>query len=168
MSTSVPARVLAVCSLSWGCMVGVDFVCLILWMSEIETIETEPPMQRRYDPMRAPRPLEWLALDEMERMELVLRYHRRAGVDLPNERLHALFHVVIENQAALGDETPVAATLERLCSEGLDRHEAIHAVGSVLANHIWTSFHGTEQAPEAYHDEVRKLTAQQWLSSSDE
>jgi hypothetical protein len=39
---------------------------------------------------------------------------------------------VVENQLALGEATPVPTTLERLMDEGLDRHEAIHAIGSIL------------------------------------
>ena len=33
-------------------------------------------------------------------------------------------HVVVENQVALGEATPVPATLDRLMDEGLDRHDA--------------------------------------------
>ena len=32
----------------------------------------------------------------------------------------------MENQAAVGDETPVGRVLKRLQSEGLDRHDAVH------------------------------------------
>jgi len=73
----------------------------------------------RYDPHHAPDPEAWLALDEGERTELVLQYHRRARVRLPNAHLHATIHVVVENQVALGDEIPVRRTLERLRAEGL-------------------------------------------------
>ena len=79
-----------------------------------------------YDPLEAPEPEEWLAIDEAERIRLALDYHRRARVRLPNEKLHAVLHVVIENQIALGDEIPVQHTAQRLMAEGLDRHEAIH------------------------------------------
>src|SRR6059058_3822277 len=92
---------------------------------------------KRYDPQHAPDPEGWLALDEAERTELVLQYHRRARVRLPNVRLHATIHVIVENQVALGDEIPVRRTLERLRAEGLDRHDAVHAVGSVVAKRIY-------------------------------
>ena len=45
-------------------------------------------------------------------------------------------HVVVESQVAMGDELPVRRTVDRLQAEGLDRHEAIHAVGSVLAGYV--------------------------------
>src|SRR5438132_12245991 len=73
---------------------------------------------KRYDPQHARDPEAWLALDEAERTALVLQYHRRARVRLPNARLHATIHVVVENQVALGDEIPVRRTLERLRAEG--------------------------------------------------
>src|SRR6266478_8172331 len=116
----------------------------------------------RYDPHHAPDPEAWLALDEGERTELVLQYHRRARVRLPNARLHATIHVVVENQVALGDEIPVRRTLERLRTEGLDRHDAVHAVGSVLAKRIYDLL--KEGLPagdpnEPYWAELESLTA---------
>ncbi len=42
-------------------------------------------------------------------------------------------HVVVENQIALGDEIPVARNLHQLMAQGLDRHDAIHAIASVKA-----------------------------------
>jgi hypothetical protein len=42
-----------------------------------------------------------------------------------------VFHVIVENQAAQGLETPVRRTLARLQAEGLSRHDAVHAVGSI-------------------------------------
>src|SRR5439155_17972527 len=95
---------------------------------------------KRYDPLVPPSPEEWESIDEAERIRLAGEYHRRARIRLPNVRVHAVFHVIVENQIALGDETPVRRTMARLMSEGLDRHEAIHAVGSVLAAHMHEVF----------------------------
>jgi hypothetical protein len=64
---------------------------------------------RRYDPLQTPEPGEWLSLDENECIRLVKDYHRRARIRLPNRKAHALFHVIVENQIALGDEIPVRA-----------------------------------------------------------
>jgi uncharacterized protein len=83
----------------------------------------------RYDPLKAPNPKEWLLLDEQERLDLVQDYHRRARIALPNEKAHAVAHAIVENQIALGDELNVERTLRRLMAEGLDRHDAIHAIG---------------------------------------
>src|SRR5260370_24212594 len=91
---------------------------------------------KRYDPLKRPEPEAWQLLDEQERLNLVEDFHRRARVQLPNAKVHAVIHVIVENQIALGDEIPVKRTVQRLMSEGLDRHDAVHAVGSVLIGHI--------------------------------
>ena len=118
-----------------------------------------------YDPDVAPDPAEWLALDESERIQLVKAFHRRAGVSPPNENLHAIAHCSVENQAATGDELPVRRALERLVAEGLDRHEAVHALGSVLMAHINDALKDPEAkafAVAAYSDAVEKVTAASW------
>ena len=123
---------------------------------------------RRYDPLAAPAPEEWLSLDEGERIRLVDEYHRRARVRLPSRKAHAIFHVVIENQIAAGDEIPVRGTLARLMDEGLDRHEAIHAIGTALSEHIWNLWHQTEPKadPNApYFAALDRLTAEEWRRS---
>jgi hypothetical protein len=56
----------------------------------------------RYDPHEHIISDAWLALDESERMRLVERYHRRQRIRLPNETIHAVIHVIVENQVALG------------------------------------------------------------------
>jgi len=126
-------------------------------------------MLKKYDPLQSPDPQEWMALDEPERIELALRYHKQARVRLPNARVHATIHAIVENQVAMGDETPVAATLQRLMKEGLDRHEAIHALGTAVTNLLWAVEHKQPGDPTAvYYEEVKKLTAQGWLESSAE
>ena len=120
----------------------------------------------RYDPPKAPEPEEWLAIDEGERIHLAQSYHRHARVRLANEKVHAVFHVVVENQIALGDETPVQRTIQRLMAEGLDRHEAIHAVASVLAEfmHDLVNNPGSRTASnQAYVVALLRLTAEGWL-----
>jgi hypothetical protein len=76
---------------------------------------------KRSDPLQAPEAEEWLWLDESERIRLAAEYHRRARIRLPNVKVHAVFHVIAENQIALGDKIPVRRTLVRLMEEGLDR-----------------------------------------------
>ena len=92
----------------------------------------------RYDATQAPDPEEWIELDEWGRINLVLDYHRRKKLPVgENERLHGTVHVVVENELAMGDATVVPATLDRLMREGLDRHDAIHAIGSVLVGIVF-------------------------------
>jgi len=123
-----------------------------------------------YDPGSSPDPKRWLALEEPDRLDLV-----QTAVDnepgVPNPKLHAAFHLIVENQAAMGDETPVAATLERLVNEGLDRHEAVHAVGSVLSSHVFRVLElGGEaldggEPNESYWLDLDSLTAARWRPS---
>jgi len=127
---------------------------------------------KRYDALIAPDPEEWQALDEEEQLDLVEVYHRRTRAPVPKSgaRVHALFHVAVENQVALGDETPVKRTLQRLMAEGLDRHDAVHAVGSVLAGHMNDRLRGSESDPTedpntAYYAELEALTAAEWRRS---
>jgi thioesterase domain-containing protein len=119
----------------------------------------------RYNPLEAPASEEWLDLDESERIALVERYHRRARIPLPNLKAHATFHVIVENQAALGDETPVRRTLARLVEEGVDRHEAIHAVVAALAEHMSDLVRSASPPSDpnaSYYAALEKLTVKSW------
>ncbi len=121
---------------------------------------------RRYDPLEAPEPEEWLSLGETERIRLAEDYHRRARIRLPNRKPHATIHAVVENQIALGDEIPVQRTLVRLMGEGLDRHEAIYAIGLALSEHIYDLLHEHEtKSNEAYFAALDRLTAERWRHS---
>jgi hypothetical protein len=95
-----------------------------------------------YDAEVAPDPDRWLALDEGERIVLVELYHRQARVPLPKlaRTLHAATHVVVENQLAERDDA-VTRALSRLMKQGLSRHEAIHAIGAVVAEEIYGGIH---------------------------
>jgi len=91
---------------------------------------------RRYDPEVAPDPAEWLALGELERIRLAEAYHNAAGIELPNLKSHAVFHSIVENQLA-EELDPVVRAMARLLEQGLTRHDALHAIGSVVAEHLF-------------------------------
>ena len=123
-------------------------------------------MLTKYDPDRAPDPARWLAEDEVQRIDIIERYHRRERIDLPRPKVHAILHLAVENQIAMGDELPAAATVQRLVRDGLSRHEAIHAVGSVLMNHLGEAAgKGAEMDQDAYNAEVRELTEERWRAA---
>jgi hypothetical protein len=127
---------------------------------------------KRYDPLEAPDPKEWLALDEGERLALVEDYHQRAHISLPSLAAHAAVHATVENQIALADETPARRTMERLMREGLDRHEAIHAIGTALMEHVHKMMTMKAPAPGAdpnatYFAELERLTAEEWRRAGD-
>ena len=118
-----------------------------------------------YNPHHAPDSAEWLEIPESERIDLVSFFHEEAGekLDGANDTLHAVIHVVVENQVALGVES-VGETIIRLMRQGLDRHEAIHAVGAVLSEDIYNLLKGGQEkpSPKQYKRRLQKLTAKRW------
>jgi hypothetical protein len=124
-----------------------------------------------YDANTAPDLEAWLQLDEQERIDLAIdhrRYHLPMG---QSPKLHGTMHAIVENQVALGDATVVPATLTRLMREGLDRHDAIHAIGSVLMAIIFdvvTKNADTDGDINAkYGRELAALTAAGWRAQAD-
>src|SRR5437867_4459205 len=118
---------------------------------------------KRYDPEVAPDSKKWLALDDGERALLVEQYHQDARIVLPKRArsLHAMIHTVVENQLALADQTIVRGTLERLMRDGLVRHQAVHAIGSVLIEYVHDLLHSkmpstNDHAP--YYAALRQLS----------
>ena len=125
-----------------------------------------------YDASTAPDPEIWLELDEQERIDAVIDYHKRAKEPVGQDKtMHALAHVIVENQIAMGDATAVPATLERLMREGLDRHDAVHANGSVLMGimfDVTTKKTGADVDINAqYGRELAALTAKSWREQAD-
>lgn len=123
---------------------------------------------REYDPSASLDPEEWDLLEEDEKLALVQQYHEQYDSDLPDLALHSLVHTIVENQIALGDELPVAATLARLEREGLDRHDAIHAIASILVDHLHEILSGsdTNGVHEQYYEAVTALTAESWSTKA--
>ena len=129
---------------------------------------------RDYDPFVEPDPIDWLATDEQRRLDLITRYHRHEGFEAERSEVHAVMHAVVENQIAERDQLPVRRTLLRLMAEGLDRHDAIHAIASVLIGHINEQLSETASEAERtsgddinapYFAELERLTAKGWLNS---
>ncbi len=123
----------------------------------------------RYEADEQPHSEVWLELDESERIDAVMDYHRRTRVKLENPELHATARVVVENQVALGEATSVSATLDRLMDEGLDRHEAIHVIASNLMSIVYNVAHETDGDSDInakYGRELGKLTATGWRSQA--
>jgi hypothetical protein len=120
----------------------------------------------KYDPTVAPDPDAWLALDESERTDLVEAFHTDRGIELPNPRIHAIAHTIVENQIAAGDPILVRDKLRQLMAQGLDRHDAIHAIGTVLMGHLNDLAAGrmADADPNRrYGSALRRLNARQWL-----
>jgi hypothetical protein len=111
--------------------------------------------------------MKWLALDEGERIALVRDFHARNRIRIPNAEAHAVIHAIVENQ--LAERLPaVIAALHRLRAEGLDRHEAVHAIGSVLMEHMRTLMNGARDSADPnglYLAALEKLTTDSWRRS---
>ena len=119
-----------------------------------------------YNPECTPEPASWLELDEQERIVLVETYHRVARIKLPNVTAHASLHAIVENQIALNLD-PVVRAMHRLGKEGLTRHDAVHAIGSVVAEHLFdilkTNQNDDAAALQArYYAAVERLSAASW------
>jgi len=110
-----------------------------------------------YDANVAPHPERWLALDEGDRLAAIDASHHT--VDESTERrasLHNGIHCIVENQIALGNPPATAETLERLTRDGLSRHDAIHAIGTVVAELLTNAAGAYDE--EAYVRKLQRLT----------
>ena len=121
-----------------------------------------------YDPRHGPDPTEWLELDESERIALVHEQHLHAREKAENLHLHAGIHAAVETQIASALPAGVRETLARLMREGLDRHDAIHAIGSVLSARLFQL--ARNEAPPGdpnvhYVADLAALTAERWRTS---
>jgi hypothetical protein len=132
--------------------------------------QAERETTMRYEVNEQPHSEVWLELDESERIDAVMDFHRRTRVKLENPEIHAMAHVVVENQVALGEATSVPGTLERLMHEGLDRHEAIHAIASILMSIVYDIAGEADEGGDInakYCRELAKLTAAGWRSQAE-
>jgi len=71
----------------------------------------------QYDPDEGPDPKEWLEMDEASRILLIETYHEEHGLSLGDpgakerNKMHAVFHAVVETQVALGLECAAGQAL---------------------------------------------------------
>jgi hypothetical protein len=121
------------------------------------------PLGMAYDAERAPAPDEWVAIDDSSKLAAIEAHHRALGAVVP--RTHAALHLIVENQLAGNDPPEARAAFDRLVGEGLDRHEAIHALGSVVAAAIWNvTRHGAPVDRDAMVRALAGLRADDWRS----
>ena len=127
---------------------------------------------KNYEPESAPNPAAWIALNEQERIRLAEARHLAARIKLPNVKAHAAFHAIVENQIAEG-HPPAVRALARLIHEGLSRHDALHAIGSVVAEHFFDGMNTKDKdfartAQARYDAAVERLSAREWKSRQGE
>jgi hypothetical protein len=124
------------------------------------------PRQTFYNPDNAPNPTEWLALPEQERIRVAFMFHMARRLKSGNAKAHAAIHVIIENQIAMGFG-PTVRAMTRLQTQGLSRHDSLHAIGSVVSSHIYeatrqhveTDSHTVQAAMNAA---IERLDVESW------
>ena len=119
-----------------------------------------------YDPEKAPNAREWLSVDEAGRMELIRNYHKDQEEYGESLEMHAGIHSVVENQIAM-DTREVRKTLRK---QDLSRHDAIHAIGSVLVEHTQTLV-TFERMPEGdpndeYYERLSQFDVSDWYGGA--
>ncbi len=71
----------------------------------------------------------------------------------------------MENQLALDDQAIARDTLQRLLEAGISRHDALHAIGSVLAERIYDALKETPEVTDLYapyQAALQGLTPEKW------
>lgn len=116
----------------------------------------------------APDPARWLAADEVVRTEAIRAHHDTLAEhpDGPDPALHAAFHLIGENQVAAGQPPETAAAVARLIAGGTTRHEAIHAVMSIVATEVFTMLRDKRTYDRAGTTRaLAKLRAEDWAGT---
>ena len=123
-----------------------------------------------YDADHAPAAKKWLGLGEQERLDRVKRYHETAfepGRRPPSLLRHAGMHVIVENQIASREPPQVAEALGRLKNDGMSRHDAIHAIGWLLTEHMRQAMEKNNPVDEgAYARDLEDLSLASWLAQA--
>jgi hypothetical protein len=124
-----------------------------------------------YNPEKAPPVPEWPVLDDSERIAMLekrgIAARESVFPELTNANLHGIIHTVVENQITWSVSV-IVKSRARLRALGLSRHDAIHAIGSVLTEQIFHTIKGrnfSANLTEVYYDRVRRLSAAEWLRS---
>jgi len=118
-----------------------------------------------YNPQIEPNKEKWLKASEYDRIDSVREFHENSDEDFEDDALsiHTSVHVIVENQLAMGVEL-IPETIAKLIRQGLDRHEAIHAIGAIISEDIFNIVRGeqSEFSPKRYRKKLEKITAKRW------
>lgn len=119
-----------------------------------------------YNPENTPSPSNWLELPEQERVRIVSTFHMVHRLKSGNAKAHAAIHVIVENQVAMGFG-PTVRAMARLQSQGLSRHDALHAVGSVVSGYMFAAMRKPAEADShalqsEINSAIERLDAESW------
>jgi len=99
----------------------------------------------------------------------IVEEHAKAphpNLDREALKAHLIIHEMVEGQLARKDPPEVAETLHRLLAGGLSRHEAIHAIGTVVAQEAYQMMKtGAEMNRERYLQGLQALTVESYQKS---
>jgi hypothetical protein len=113
-----------------------------------------------YDPINGPDE-EWFGLTEDEQLhEVKLAHADEPFEDESAETMHCAIHAVVERQIAAG-EPSVKAKIEEFLAAGVDRHEALHAIGWAISETIFDCVHDLKSHPN-FSDRLSALTLESW------
>lgn len=136
-------------------------------VSGVEPLPEALAAELGYDANADVEPAAWNALEERERLSRVAKYHnatlKRAHMP-PSMQRHAAMHVIVEGQLADAVPPEARTALERLQTEGMTRHDAIHAIGWLATEHMKRAM--AKQRPvddKAYAADLAALTVRSWL-----
>lgn len=106
--------------------------------------------------------------DEAIHTRVVEEHARRPHPHLEPDamRAHLLIHELVEKQLAERDPPEVATALHRLLADGLDRHEAVHAIGTTVAGEAFQMLReGRVLDRDKYVRALDQLTAERFRRS---
>ena len=90
---------------------------------------------REYNPAKSPDRQQWMALDKTRQLELVRQAHTDMDAGESAVASHCGMHSAVETQIA--ENSPgVRNAMGRLRKQGISRHNAVHAIGLVLIQHM--------------------------------
>ena len=119
-----------------------------------------------YNAENAPSPTDWLKLPEQERIRFVSTFHMVHRLKSGNAKAHAAIHVIIENQIAMGFG-PTVRAMARLQTQGLSRHDSLHAVGSVVSGYMFAAMRKPEETDSQtiqseINAAIERIDAESW------
>ena len=114
---------------------------------------------REYNPAKSPDRQQWLALDKTRQLELVRLAHHDMDANENALATHCGMHSAVETQVAQ-NSPGVRDAIGRLRKQGNSRHNAVHAIGLVLIQHMRkmaTSQEGLDVANTHYQAQLAEL-----------
>ena len=99
----------------------------------------------------------WISSYNKELAARARRVFWKSVVLGPGARAHVAIHAVVESQVAMGEPAATAEALQRLVDQGMERHEAVHRVGQVVAELMHAAMTGAMNPLEVNDELARRV-----------